>query len=280
MPELPEVETLRQDLEAEVLRARLRRVEVLQTRMTRGQGAGEIKRRLEGATISSIGRRGKYLLVRTDREMTLLLHRGMSGNVLLRAPVDEPEPHLHLLLHLDDGRQLRVVDPRGFGEMRALSPSEIEARLAALGPEPFGAQFSAAYLQDRLRGRRAPIKLLLMDQRIVAGLGNIYTDECLWLAGVHPARAAGSLASADLMLLHQAIRCSLQEAIEHRGTTFDGAMTDLHGQPGDYRPKVFVAQRNHHGAFPCARCGASLERLRLSNRGSTFCPACQRAAEE
>ncbi|HEY3118428.1 MAG TPA: bifunctional DNA-formamidopyrimidine glycosylase/DNA-(apurinic or apyrimidinic site) lyase [Chloroflexota bacterium] len=275
MPELPEVETLRQDLAGVVLGARLERVELFQTRMLRGQDPTAIPERLSGGLIHSIGRRGKYLLMHTDRGTTLLIHRGMSGNVLLRDQGDPIERHLHLLLELDDGRQLRVVDPRGFGEIKALTDQELTIKFATLGVEPFGPEFCPGHLRERLAGRRAPVKMLLMGQQIVAGLGNIYSDESLWMAGIHPKREGGSLGPHELSRLHEGVVSSLQDAIIHRGTTFDGAVLDLYGQPGGHHPQVFQPRHDPKQTYPCARCGSALQRLRLSNRGSTFCSKCQ-----
>ena len=280
MPELPEVETLRQDLAGTVLGARLRRVELFQSRMLRGQDPAAIPERLTGGLIQAIGRRGKYLLIHTSQATTLLIHRGMSGNVLLRNESDPIERHLHLLLDLDDGRQLRVVDPRGFGEIKALTDEEITIKFESLGLEPFEPEFCSSYLTRRLTGRHAPIKMLLMGQQIVAGLGNIYSDESLWLAGIHPKREGGSLRRNELSRLHDGVISSLQDAIEHRGTTFDGAVLDLYGQPGGHRPSVFMPRHDPKQTYPCLRCGAPLQRLRLSNRGTTFCSICQREPKQ
>lgn len=247
--------------------------------MRRPQAPEDMRARLEGRRLAAVSRRGKYLLIdledddpgQEEPSGVLLMHRGMSGNVLLRRPEDPPERHLHLVLQLENGRELRVSDPRGFGELRVLSPAECQECSLRLGPEPLGPDFNPLYLEDRLAGRSAPIKMLLLNQSIVAGLGNIYTDEALWAARLHPARRAFSLQTEELARLHGAIVEVLTDAIELGGTTFSSAL-DLYGQPGRYGSQLKVF---HRAPGPCPRCSAPLRQMRLSNRGSTFCPQCQ-----
>src|SRR4051812_29985873 len=193
MAELPEVETMRRDLEREVGGLRIDRAVVWQTRMRRAQTADEMERRLAGRSLRRLDRRGKFLLLGLDSGDPLLLHRGMTGNLFLRRPEDPPDLHLHLTLGFEDGRELRLTDHRGFGEMRVLEPDEVQELDQRLGPEPLGSAFTPEYLEAQFARRTALAKALLLNQAIVAGLGNIYADEALWEAGVHPERRANSL---------------------------------------------------------------------------------------
>ena len=273
MPELPEVETLRRDLESEIGGQAIMHAQVLQERMTRGQAGPYIEERLEGQQITAFERRGKFLLLRLRSTDRLLLHRGMSGNVVIQEPWDLIRPHLHLKLELNDGRYLAVYDPRGFGEMRVLSAPETEAFSERLGPEPLGPALTSAYLARRWAGRTAPVKAMLLDQRMIAGLGNIYADECLWGARLHPLRRAGSLVSEELAVLQASIQTILAEAIEFRGTTFSDAF-DLHGLPGSYQEQLKIFHRPS-----CPRCGGAVVQMRVAGRGTSVCPSCQAAPE-
>ncbi|MBI4213418.1 MAG: bifunctional DNA-formamidopyrimidine glycosylase/DNA-(apurinic or apyrimidinic site) lyase [Chloroflexi bacterium] len=270
MPELPEVETLRADLDREILGHSFMQAEVIQSRMTRGQGLEEIAHRIRGQVVRAIGRRGKFLLVHLSSEDTLLLHRGMSGNILLELRRDPVKEHQHMSLELDDGRFLTVYDPRGFGEIRVLDPAAVAERLALMGPEPLGPAFSAEYLARRWASRTAPLKTLLLNQSMVAGLGNIYADECLWAAELSPSRPAGAVSLAELATLRHRIQEVLSEAIECRGTTFSDAM-DLYGRPGTYQHHLQVFHR-----AACPRCRGQIQQIRVANRGTSLCPACQR----
>ncbi|MSQ24185.1 MAG: bifunctional DNA-formamidopyrimidine glycosylase/DNA-(apurinic or apyrimidinic site) lyase [Chloroflexi bacterium] len=271
MPELPEVETLRVDLEREIRGRTLRRSAVLQERMTRGQPGASIVQRLKGQRVEALNRRGKYLLIQLCSTDTLLIHRGMSGNMVLSETSELAGPHGHLVMELDDGRWLTLYDPRGFGEIRVLTSEELEGRCARMGPEPLGPGFTADYLLARWSGRTAPLKALLLDQAMVAGLGNIYSDECLWAAGLHPTRPAGSVTRAEAERLQHEVQRVLTEAIAHRGTTFSDAF-DLYGKPGSHGDHLKVF---HRAPGPCPRCAGPLAQTRVSNRGTSFCPTCQ-----
>lgn len=272
VPELPEVETLRRDLEREIAGRTIVRGEVFQERMIRGQTAATIGARLHGQPISAIERRGKFLFIRLGSGERLLIHRGMTGNLLLHGPSEEVRAHRHLSLDLDDDRLLTLYDPRGFGELRVLTEAETSELSARLGPEPLGPDFSSGYLAARWARRIAPVKALLLDQRTVAGLGNIYADECLWAARIHPSRPAGGLSADELMALTASVQAILAEAIEYRGTTFSDAL-DLHGVPGAYQDQLKVFHRAH-----CPRCGAPIVQLRVAGRGTSVCPRCQVSA--
>lgn len=272
MPELPEVETLRRDLETEIRGQAIIRAELFQERMTRGQSAASITERLDRQQIVDVERRGKFLLLRLRSSDRLLIHRGMSGNLLIQEPSDLVRPHRHLALELNDGRYLAVYDPRGFGEIRILSDTQAEELSARLGPEPLGPTFTSDYLATRWATRTAPVKSMLLDQGMIAGLGNIYADECLWAARIHPSRHAGSLQRDELAVLQASIQTVLAEAIEFRGTTFSDAL-DLYGFPGGYQERLKIFHRD-----ACPRCAAPVQQLRVASRGTSICPQCQVAA--
>jgi formamidopyrimidine-DNA glycosylase len=271
MVELPEVETMRIDLEREIVGCRVDRALVVQTRMLIAQDADELQRRVEGQAVVAVGRRGKFLLLALAGEDTLLLHRGMTGNLLLRDPNDPPDPHLHLALTLSDGRELRLCDHRGFGEIRVLDEAGVAALDARLGPEPLGPRFTAEYLATQLARRTALVKALLLNQTIVAGLGNIYADEALWAARVHPARRANTLTPCAAEALHAAVVRAVGEAIPRRGTTFSD-YKDLYGRPGG---NAAFLQVFHRAGQPCPRCGEAIRLIRAAGRGSSICPRCQ-----
>ncbi|HXF81827.1 MAG TPA: bifunctional DNA-formamidopyrimidine glycosylase/DNA-(apurinic or apyrimidinic site) lyase [bacterium] len=271
MAELPEVETMRADLEREVMGCRIGHVVVAQTRMLGGRAASELVERLTGQTIMGVRRRGKFLLLDLSSGDTLLLHRGMTGNLFLRDPHAPPDRHLHLVLALADGRELRLCDHRGFGAVRMLAPAEVAALDARLGPEPLGRDFTPAYLAGQLARRKTPVKALLLNQRVVAGLGNIYTDEALWAARIHPARRCHTLHPCEAAALHAAVVQVLTEAIAHRGTTFSD-YRDLYGRPGGNAAFLRVF---HRAGQPCPRCGEAIRLIRVAGRGSSICPRCQ-----
>jgi len=201
----------------------------------------------------------------------LLIHRGMTGNLFLKQPSDPPDAHLHLALLLDDGRELRLCDHRGFGEVRWVSGEEIAALCARLGPEPLGPAFTAKYLAGQLARRSALVKALLLNQSVVAGLGNIYVDEALWAAMVHPARRANTLSEAEAASIRDAIVRLVRESIDCRGTTFRD-YKDLYGRPGGNSRHLQVF---HRAKEPCPRCGEPIQLVRAAGRGSSVCLACQ-----
>jgi formamidopyrimidine-DNA glycosylase len=269
--ELPEVETMRADLERETVGRGIAEAHLAQTRMVIGQAPEGVTCRIGGQTIIAVGRRGKFLLIALTSGDTLLLHRGMTGNLFLRDPLDAPDPHLHLALTLDDGRQIRLCDHRGFGEIRVLDGAGVAALDARLGPEPLGPAFTVGYLTEQFARRTALVKALLLNQTIVAGLGNIYADEALWSARVHPARRANTLATCESELVHQAVVDLLAAAIQRRGTTFSD-YKDLYGRPGG---NAAFLQVFHRAGQPCLRCTEPIQLVRAAGRGSSICPRCQ-----
>jgi formamidopyrimidine-DNA glycosylase len=286
MPELPEVETVRRSLAPFLTGATV-------IAALRGEHPEDILldpwpvflRRLRGRTIVSLDRRGKYLAFRCDDETRLLCHLGMTGELRLSHPAVPPGRHCHLALVLRaaralppalvDHRQrflLRYLDVRRFGRVGLLDPAGWEALSARLGPEPLDPALTAYHLWERLRTRRSPVKAALLDQSLLAGIGNIYADEALFRAGIHPPRRAASLTLEEVERLHEALRAVLTEAIASAGTTIRD-YRDGQGRSGSFQFRLQVYGKQP--GTPCPRCGTPLARLRISGRSSTFCPRCQ-----
>ncbi|HEU5440223.1 MAG TPA: bifunctional DNA-formamidopyrimidine glycosylase/DNA-(apurinic or apyrimidinic site) lyase [Ktedonobacterales bacterium] len=273
MPELPEVEYVAQQLREDLVGRRIEAVEVRWERSIEGLPAAELAARLRGRRVVGVGRRGKYLLIEFDEGPSLAIHRRMSGNLYFAAP-DADEPYARVRFLLDDGRALVYSDPRKFGRLSLLEEGRVPPGLAALGPEPLEPAFTPAALAARLAGRRGAIKALLLDQSVLAGLGNIYADEALFRAGLHPLRPGSSLSSDEVARLHAGIRGALETGIAHGGTTF-GRHRDAYNEAGRNLEHVEVYRRTGQ---PCPRCGTPIERITVAQRGTHFCPHCQPAA--
>lgn len=270
MPELPEVETTVRGLTPVLQGRRIARVQLRRADLRRPMPQ-DLGQRLTGALVTGLDRRAKYGLIHTDRDDTMIFHLGMSG----RWRVDPTEllAHDHLILETDDGRRLALNDPRRFGSVDLVARGDLSAwpAFTALGPEPLGPDFSAAHLAAAFAGRAAPVKALLLDQRVVAGLGNIYVCEALHMSGIAPARAGGRIGAARLDLLVTAIRAVLAAAIEAGGSTLrDYARPD--GELGYFSKQWRVYGREGQ---PCA-CGAPVIRRVDSGRSTFWCPKCQR----
>ncbi len=287
MPELPEVEVLRRSLEPRLLGRRIERVEIRSPALREPLNRRSLGR-LAGRRIESLRRRAKYLLIDLEGASTLVIHLGMSGRFTL-VPADAPiERHEHLAFHLDSshscpsgatpGRssqhRLRLVDPRRFGLAFALPARKLatDRHFAHLGVEPLGEELTAAYLRDKAKGRRGPIKAFLMDARIVVGVGNIYACEALWQARVHPRRSVARVSMTTWDRLTRMVRRVLAQAIEEGGTTLND-FADGEGNAGYFQ--VSLAAYGREGG-PCRRCGRTLRRIVQSNRSTFYCPGCQR----
>lgn len=273
MPELPEVETVRRTLTAKVTGQRITGVEVLSTRAVRPWAPEEFAAALTGETIVSVSRRGKYLEFHLSSGGLLLVHLRMTGR-LLAVPGGYPRTkHTAVVLGFASGHELHFVDQRKFGVMELVS-SDSEASLGyrTLGPETLDADFTVSYLQEILTGRTGKIKALLLDQRLIAGLGNIYADEALFRAGIHPERTGGSLSDQELERLHRAICQVLEEGICHRGTTIRNYV-DGEGIVGEFQHHLRVYGREGE---PCVVCGTPICRLKVGGRSSYHCPQCQK----
>src|SRR5579875_3609175 len=275
MPELPEVETLRRDAEALLLGRSIVAAEVIVPAVLRTPAPQEFTARVQGARFQTARRRAKYLLLDLDRGDTLAIALALYGQLLLRPPDSAATRDDLLRLALDDGATLAAVDPARFTRVWLLPTAEVDAQLRfdALGPEPLEPAFTPEVLAERLAGRRARLKALLLDQHVVAGLGNIYADEALWRARLHPARSASSLAPDEVQRLHDAIQAVLREAIAHRGTTFH-TYRDLCGAKGAHQAALAVF---HRQGEPCPRCGTPIQRITLAGRDTHLCPQCQPA---
>ena len=273
MPELPEVETIRVALEPHVVGRRLERVEIRDARLVRPFEPSAVAAELEGERVSSLERRGKYLVVWFESGRALLVHLRMTGSLrhAERGLLDD-DPYRRAVVRLDDGSDVAYRDVRRFGTWCLLDPEEVEPYLEErVGVEPLGRTFNARRLRARLEGRRAPIKAALLDQRAVAGLGNIYVDEALWLAQLHPLRAAGSLDDEEVARITRSIKRALKVGIERQGATLrDYATPD--GRRGRMQDRFRVYGREGR---PCARCGTPIDKIRVAGRGTWYCPACQ-----
>lgn len=273
MPELPEVETVRRALESVLEGRRFDRVRIDDARLVRPFEPAEVAAELEGERVEGVGRRGKYLIVRFESGRVLLIHLRMTGS-LLHAPGGSlpDDPHRRAVVNLDDGSDVAYRDVRRFGTWLLLEPGEAEPYLAArVGDEPLEALFTAARLGERLANRRGALKAALLDQRTLAGLGNIYVDEALWRARLNPLRTAGSLERPELQRLQRAIRAALEHGLARQGSTLrDYRLPD--GSAGSAQDEFRVYGR---GGEPCDRCGTPISRIRIAGRSSWFCPECQ-----
>lgn len=234
----------------------------------------DVADRLIGRRVEKVGRRGKFLLIDVEGDLLWVIHLGMSGRIRIVEPSKPLQPHTHLIVDTDRGRQVRLVDPRTFGFVAVFTPDELDAdSLSTLGRDALDDLPDAESLAAALAGRRAPIKALLLDQRIVAGLGNIYADEVLHLAGVRPVRPAGELTRAEIESLIGAIPMVLADGIQMGGTSLDDLAYLLpDGTAGEYLDRLRVYGREGE---PCPTCGTPIERVVVGQRSSHFCPRCQ-----
>jgi formamidopyrimidine-DNA glycosylase len=275
MPELPEVETTRRCVAPVLEGRRLVSVDVRRDRMARRNARPiDVSERLTGRTVRAVGRRGKFIVAPVDGGIRMVIHLGMSGRLQIADRGRPEDPHTNVVLSTDSGQEVRMVDPRTFGFVAALTPEEFgTSSLARLGPDAFDELPSPDQLAVRLAGRSAPIKALLLDQRLISGLGNIYADEVLHRARVHPRRPAGSLSGGEVAAIHDAIRPVLEAGITHGGTSLDDLAYLLpDGRAGEYVDRLDVYGRTGE---PCRACGAPIERLIVAQRSSHFCPQCQ-----
>ena len=276
MPELPEVETVVRDLRAHGLeQAALRSVAVRWPRIVSGLTPDRFARLLAGRTVIRLSRRAKYIVAFLDTGDRLLIHLRMTGKLRFAAPQEAPGKHDHVVITLADGRRLFFNDTRKFGRLQLVGTGTDP--LARLGPEPLDDAFTADVLRRQLRGKRRMIKSLLLDQTTVAGLGNIYVDESLWQAKIHPERRADTLSAAEISRLHTAIRDVLQRAVDNCGTTLGDGKTNFYSVAGRRGRNADALQVFRRDGLPCPRCGATLARRVVGQRGTHFCPHCQKA---
>jgi formamidopyrimidine-DNA glycosylase len=273
MPELPEVESVRRQLEPALVGRRFDRAAIDDSRLVRPYDPAEVAAELEGERVAAVERRGKYLIVRFESGRVLLIHLRMTGNVL-HGPRDSFQdlPHRRAVVTLDDGSDVAYRDVRRFGTWLLLEPDEAEPYLSArVGDEPLDTLFTAAKLGERLAGRRTSLKAALLDQRTLAGMGNIYVDEALWRARLNPLRAAAGLDGAELRRLHRGIRAALEHGLARQGSTLrDYRLPD--GSGGSMQDEFRVYGRRDE---PCDRCGTPISRTQVAGRTTWFCPTCQ-----
>jgi formamidopyrimidine-DNA glycosylase len=274
MPELPEVETIVRDLRAHGLeKSVIRAVDIRWPRTVAGASPARFAQALAGRAITRVTRRAKYIVATLDSGARLLLHLRMTGKLLFAATSEKPGKHDRVIITLDDGRRLVFNDARKFGRIRLCAAGEDP--LADLGPEPLEDAFSAAVLRERLAGRSRMLKPLLLDQTCVAGLGNIYVDESLWQARLHPERRADTLTAAEIRRLHAAIRVVLQRGVDNCGTTLGDGEANFYSVAGRRGRNADALKVFRRDGQPCPRCGAVLVRSVVGQRGTHFCPACQ-----
>ncbi len=273
MPELPEVESVRRQLEPVLVGRSFERVRIDDSRLVRPYEPVEVAAELEGERVAAVERRGKYLVVRFETGRVLLIHLRMTGALLHAANGSLPDdPHRRAVVRLDDGSDVAYRDVRRFGTWLLLEPGEAEPYLQArVGDEPLDARFTAARLGERLAGRRTSLKAALLDQRTLAGIGNIYADEALWRARLNPLRPAAGLDRNELRRLHRGIRAALEHGLARQGSTLrDYRLPD--GSGGSMQNEFRVYGRRDE---PCDRCGTPIARTQVAGRTTWFCPTCQ-----
>jgi len=284
--ELPEVEVMRRDLEKDVVGRRIKGVEVRpsqnalrvirrHTKPGKRSVRKEFSAHLEGRKLTKIERKGKYLLMHLDGGDVLVVHFGMSGQ-FVRATKRQPlPPHTHVVITFQQGGDLRFVDPRTFGEMFVTDSDDLGKvkELAHIAIDPLEDTFTWLSFGEFMARRESKLKPLLMDQKVISGLGNIYSDEVLFAAGLRYDRMSNTLSSGEVRRLYRAIQEVVQEAIRHRGTTLpDEAYLDLFGKPGEFQEELKVYGRK---GLPCRRCRTPIESVTIGGRRSYFCPQCQ-----
>ncbi len=278
MPELPEVETIAADLRPHLMGRTIERAELSFPTIVRHPEPEQFVDAVVGMRIQSVRRRGKYILLElgpsSEGELLLVIHLGMTGHLTVVDPVAPLEKHTHAVLFLDDGRQLRYRDPRRFGRLLLGSEQTLRAarKLPVLGPEPIDPDFLAEELYRRLHRRRTAVKAVLLDQRAIAGVGNIYADESLHRAGLRPDRIAGTVSRRAAARLAESLRESLQLAIANRGSSVD-TYRDAWGEMGGQQERLLVYGR---AGEPCFTCGRPLSSKRIAGRTTVFCRHCQR----
>lgn len=273
MPELPEAETIARDLRERLVGAGIAEVDVVHPDILGGGATPEeFRAELRGRRFTDVWRRAKKVVIEVEGGRTIIVNLGMTGRLIVNGSnEDSGFRHIAVRFGLADGRELLYDDIRRFGSLELHDPESAAERLAELGVEPLSDEFTGERLHELASRSRSPIRNWLLDQRRVAGIGNIYAVEALWHAGIHPARPANSLSRTEASDLRDRLREVLQESIEARGTTISD-YRDSSGEAGEYSARLKVYGREGQ---PCPRCGTTIERIVLSNRSAFFCPKCQ-----
>lgn len=272
MPELPEVETIVSELRPLLVGRQVTGMRVLWAGTLGGMDPADVAARLKGQAISDLGRRGKYILLYLSEGDVLVIHLRMTGRLFLCPIGAAPDLYTRVVVEISGEEELRFADLRKFGRMVLTAGDNLMSTLPRLGPEPLGSEYAAVEMAAAMRGRRAPVKSILLNQQLLAGLGNIYADEALFLAGIHPLQRADSLSDEEWRRLHAAVRETLANGIRNRGTSFRD-YRDGRGQKGANQNSLAVYRRTGQ---PCITCGTPVERTVVGGRGSHYCPRCQR----
>jgi len=273
MPELPEVETIVREMHESQLRGlKIQKVIIFWNRTLANQSPEAFAKQIKNQTIEDIKRRGKFIVF-TLTQSTLIVHLRMTGKFFIDSKETPPHPHERVRLYLNDGRFLRYEDQRKFGKWYLL---ESEALLEKIGIEPLSPEFTLDAFKDLLKGQKRRIKPFLLDQHYVAGVGNIYADEALWAAKIHPARTVDGLKENEIKALYKAIISVLQAGVENTGTSLGAARANYYsvsGRRGNNQDKLKVFRRD---GLPCPRCHTAIQKITLAQRGTHFCPNCQK----
>ncbi|WP_378956376.1 DNA-formamidopyrimidine glycosylase [Pelosinus sp. sgz500959] len=274
MPEMPEVEIIRRTLIKQVAGRRIKEVEFLLSRLVKWPSAGEFQAVLTGKKIIDLTRRGKYLLFHLDDRQIMVVHLRMTGRLSYVSPGMESDKFTRIIFKLDNGDRLIYGDTRTLGTLYLLPPEELWriSGLATMGPEPLSADFSLEYFTDMLKKRHGNIKAVLLNQKYIGGLGNIYVDESMAIAAIHPERIASSLADDEIQRLFDAINKVIADGIAHGGTTFRD-YRDGNGKKGSHQNHLAVYGRK---MAPCLTCGTPILWKTIAGRGTHFCPECQK----
>ncbi|MBP2663257.1 MAG: mutM 2 [Firmicutes bacterium] len=274
MPEMPEVETIRRTLADKVEGRKIIRVDIGLPRLVKWPTAPEFQAILTDRTIRNLARRGKYLLFYLDNNFVLVVHLRMTGRLCYITPETKQDKFTHILFNLDNGDTLLYADTRTLGTLYLMPEEELWriAGLSSMGPEPLSAEFTVEYFTDMLSKRQAKIKSVLLNQKLVGGLGNIYVDEALAIACIDPERIAKSLTTQEVRYLHQAVNQVIADGIAHGGTTFRDYRDGV-GQSGSHQRYLQVYGRTNE---PCQRCGGLIARKEVAGRGTHYCPNCQK----
>jgi len=272
MPEMPEVETIKRDLEKKMKGKKIERVIIKNEKSVKLPSSTEFIRRMEGKVFTSVERKGKFLLLGLDSEDSLIIHLKLTGRLIYSKKGEELD-YTRVVFIFQDHTQLNFTDVRGFGGMWLIPDREFQRipALDNLGPEPLEEDFTVAKFRELLKGKKGKIKSLLMDQEFMAGIGNIYSQEALFLSQIHPERSPSSLADGEVEKLYKNLRQILKKAISYRGSSVD-AYVDLEGKKGSFESQLEVYGRK---GKPCFKCGTTLKRIEVSGRGTYFCPNCQ-----
>ena len=272
MPELPEVETIKRDIKTNLIGHKIERVWTDWPKQLK-PSQEEFEKTVIGKKFKSVSRCAKLLIFRLDDGTHLLMHLKLTGRLLFRSQSDSEDKFTHIILKLDRGKELRFADMRKFGWMKVLrDEGELDKLLSEFGIEPFTQDFTVENFKKILTNKKAPIKPLMMDQAVIAGVGNIYADESLWCAKIHPLRAANTLSDQETKELFECIQEALKSGIKDRGTSVD-TYVDFFGLPGQHEQNLKVFRKDGE---PCPRCNTLIRKIRVGGRGTHFCPICQK----